>query len=176
MWVVLLLAVVFLAASSAQAQVSESAIRGEHLVAFGDTLSAYHIDYGKRSLLGVSSFVDLNVSVHLGFEAKALWLLEHQEAGTHAAAFLVGPRYSFPAVGRLRPWATLLVGEGTFAFPYGYAQGHYFVVAPGGGLDYRINHRLRMRLCQVEYQQWPGFSFGPMSAYGVSTGLRYAWY
>ena len=118
--------------------------------------------------------VDANINRRLGIEGHALWLNQHEEGGAHASTYLAGPRYSLNAVGKLRPYAKFLVGEGTFDFPYGTAEGHYVVLSPGVGIDYRISHRLRWRVADFEYQQWPWFTFGSMSSYGVSTGLRFA--
>ena len=65
-----------------------------------------------------------------------------------------------------------LAGVGEFNFPYNYATGSYLVVAPGGGLDYRINRLIRIRVADFEYQLWPQFTYGSMSSFGVSTGIR----
>ena len=160
----------------ANAQVEPAAVHGEHLIAFGTNTSVFHVDYGKRTMTGTGLYIDGNATVHVGVEAQALWLEGHQEAGTHIATFLAGPRYSFNARGRFRPYARLLAGGGMFSFPYGYATGRYFVVAPGAGLDYRLNRRVRVRLIDIAYQRWPWFTFGPMTSYGVSAGFRYAFY
>lgn len=134
------------------------------------------MDYGKRTLGGGGIYVDANLNVHLGVEAEGRWLGLHQEDQTKFSTFLAGPRYTFNAIGRLRPYAKVLAGEGFFQFPYRYASGNYVVISPGGGLDYRINHRIRIRLADFEYQYWPGFTFGPMSTYGLSCGVRYAFH
>ncbi len=71
----------------------------------------------------------------------------------------------------------LLVGNGNFYFPYNYAKGSYFVLAPGAGIDMQVGHsKFILRLIDVEYQDWPQFSFGPMHSYGVSTGISYRFY
>jgi hypothetical protein len=31
---------------------------------------------------------------------------------------------------------------------------------------------VRLRLIDGEYQYWPQFTFGPLSSYGISAGLR----
>ena len=158
----------------AHGQVAEAAVGGEQQFAVGGMVSAFHIDYGKRWLGGEGVYVDANIKRHLGIEGQALWLNQHEESGTHATTFLAGPRYSFNGIGRLRPYAKFLVGEGTFDFPYGLATGHYVVLSPGAGIDFRVSHRIRWRVADFEYQQWPWFTFGSMSSYGVSMGVRYA--
>jgi len=67
----------------------------------------------------------------------------------------------------------VLVGFGLFNFPYNFAHGSYLVVAPGGGVDFRLNRRFRVRLVDFEYQIWPQFTYGAMSSVGVSAGIRY---
>jgi hypothetical protein len=91
----------------------------------------------------------------------------------HDTTWLIGPRYSLFTVDRkFYPYVKGLVGIGQFNFPYNYAKGTYLAVAPGGGLDYRLSHRVRLRLVDFEYQLWPKFTYGNMSSYGISTGLR----
>jgi len=74
--------------------------------------------------------------------------------------------------GRLQFYGKGLAGLGQFNYPYNYATGSYFVVAGGGGVDYRWKHRISIR-GDVEYQYWPQFTYGAMSSYGVSVGAAY---
>jgi hypothetical protein len=46
-------------------------------------------------------------------------------------------------------------------------------MAPGGGMDYRVNQRLRLRLFDAEVQYWPGFTYGSATNLSVSAGIRY---
>jgi hypothetical protein len=39
-------------------------------------------------------------------------------------------------------------------------------------VDYRVNHRIHIRVADVEYQDWPQFTYGAMTSVGVSAGLR----
>ncbi len=175
LWMAALLAVFFAADRCAWAQVAEAAVGGEQQFAVGSEYSAMHIDYGKRWLAGPGIYVDANLNVHLGLEGEARWLNTNEDAGTHTRTYLGGARYTFNSPhGRLRPYAKFMAGVGEFYFPYQYAKGSYLVLEPGGGLDFRLSHRIRVRLIDVEYQRWPFFSFGSMSAYGASAGIRYA--
>jgi hypothetical protein len=36
-----------------------------------------------------------------------------------------------------------------------------------------LGQNLKIRLIDVEYQQWPQFTFGTINPYGVSFGLSY---
>jgi hypothetical protein len=155
-----------------RAQVAPAADAGGILLSVGGTGSGYELQYGQRSLLGVSGFVDADLRRHVGVEAEGRWLIFHETANVHTATYLAGPR-GFWQIGRFEPYAKGLAGIGSFNFPYNYAHGRYLVIAPGAGVDYRLNHRVRLRLVDFEYQYWPQFTYGAMSSYGISSGIRF---
>jgi hypothetical protein len=158
-------------ALTASAQAVQSADAGGPLLSVGGTASGYYLQYGQIKLLGASVFVDADTRRHFGVEAEARWLQFHQTNDVHDATYMVGPRY-YREIGRFQPYVKVLAGVGEFNFPYNYATGSYLVVAPGGGLDYRINRLIRIRVADVEYQLWPQFTYSSMSSVGVSTGIR----
>jgi hypothetical protein len=140
-------------------------------VAAGATLSTYESDYGQRRLGGGTLFVDANLYRRIGVEAEARYLRVHSDENISESNFLIGPKIS-THTRNLRPYAKLLIGRGHLNFPFNYAQGSYFVVAPGAGLDWRIGEgRLTIRVIDIEYQDWPLFTFGTLHPYGVSSGL-----
>jgi hypothetical protein len=143
------------------------------LVTVGGTVSAYQIDYGHRYLGGGSVYADLNLTWRFGIEGEARLLRYNQQADTHESTYLAGPRVSF-GKGRWNPYVKVLAGVGKFNFPYDYGYGSYFVVAPGAGVDLRLNQRVRLRLVDFEYQDWPQFTFGPIRPYGISTGISFS--
>jgi hypothetical protein len=165
----LLVAIVF--STFARAQSAESANAGGYSIWVGGAVSGYYLQYGGLKNLGVSGFVDADTIRRFGIEGEGRWLDFHQTNNIHAETYLAGPRYHFN-MGRTQPYVKGLAGLGKFNFTYNYAHGSYFVIAPGGGLDYRVNHRLSAR-ADFEYQYWPQFTFGPMSSAGVSVGIRY---
>jgi hypothetical protein len=167
----MLLAVFIVVAHRASAQVVPSADAGGLTLSAGTTGSGYTLQYGERKMLGITGFVDLDTRRHLGIEGEARWLVFHQTADVHATTYAIGPRYHMDK-GRFQPYAKALVGIGQFNFPYNYATGNYLVVAPGGGVDFRLNHRIRLRLVDFEYQYWPQFTYSAMTSVGVSTGIR----
>ena len=62
--------------------------------------------------------------------------------------------------------------NGKFHYPYNYAEGSYFVLAPGAGLDVKIGQsRYSVRVIDFEYQSWPNFTYGGLNPYGVSAGV-----
>ncbi len=136
----------------------------------GATVSAYHSDYGQRTLDGGTLYLDANLYRRIGVEAEARTLSLHSDDGVRQSTYLVGPRFS-SARHTLRPYTKLLAGRGTFQFPYNYAHGSYFVVAAGTGLDWHLSRSATLRVIDFEYQRWPQFTFGELHPYGISTGL-----
>lgn len=143
------------------------------LVTVGVEASGYQIDYSHRYLGGGAVYADFNVTWRLGIEGEARFLRYHQSADTHETTWLIGPRWSF-GKSRFNPYVKGLVGLGQFNFPYDYAHGSYFVVAPGAGLDWRLNRRIRWRVADFEYQEWPQFTYGAIHPYGLSTGISFS--
>ena len=173
---ILLLAFSLAGGNRTWAQSQESAIGDWSSLAVGATVSATRLDYGQHWLYGGSVFADANFTWHYGIEGETNWAVLNQVEKTHATTYLIGPRYQLAGLGqdaRFRPYAKFLIGDGYFNFPYNYATGNYFVMAPGAGLDCRINSRIRLRLFDVEAQYWPGFTYGSMTNLNVSMGLRY---
>jgi len=159
-------------ARNAPAQVVFTGDEGGFTLTAGATASGYEVQYGEQKLLGVAAVVDVDTRRRFGLEAEGRWLMFHETNQLHATTWMAGPRYHFTR-GKLQFYGKGLVGEGQFYFPYSYAQGNYLVIAPGGGVDYRWKRRVSFRLADVEYQIWPQFTFGSMSSYGVSAGVRY---
>jgi hypothetical protein len=177
-WIVgaLLLASLLGRPAKARAQSQESAIGGEQTLSVGGSINGTYLDYGKRWIGGAGASVDIGWNTWLGAEGEANFTFYRQYAHTHATTYLGGPRYTFHMLGNgqhFRPYAKCLVGVGDFNFPYNYGHGSYLVVAPGGGVDYRLSNRLRIRVADFEYQYWPQFSFGATQTYAITTGVRY---
>jgi hypothetical protein len=156
----------------AAAQVAYSGDAGGFSLSAGVAASGYQVQYGAQKLLGITAIVDADTRSRLGIEAEGRWLQFHESNQQHATTYLIGPRYHLSR-GRLQFYLKGLVGDGQFTFPYNYAKGSYFVVAPGGGVDYRWKRRVSIRLADVEYQYWPQFTYGAMNSYGISVGFRY---
>jgi hypothetical protein len=125
-------------------------------ISVGATYSTYQADYGKRYLGGYAIHAEWDKTDHLGLQFEARVLRYNEEVGTHQTTFLIGPKFTLR-----RPWfnpyAKFLVGEGKFHFPYNYAEGTYFVMAPGAGIDVPLGQtRYTIRLIDFEYQHWAG--------------------
>jgi hypothetical protein len=167
-------AVVLLAlclAAPAWSQAHEAGTGGGLSISVGAMGSGFYLGYGERKVLGYAAFVDADTRSRIGIEAEGRWLRYHKTDDVDATTYLIGGRYHADFGRSFQVYGKGLVGGGLFNFPYGYAHGSYFVVAPGAGVDYHLFKRFYWRV-DGEYQLWPGFTFGSMSSYGVSTGFR----
>jgi len=161
-------------AHHARAQAVPTATSPGSFIAVGGTYAIYQTQYGKQVLGGVGVHLDLNFTLAIGLEGEVRWLRQGQVADTHQTTYLIGPRYQRVIHnGPFKPYAKFLVGDGDFNFPYNYQKGEYLVIAPGAGLEFRVNESLSVRVIDFEYQRWPQFTYGPISPYGVSFGFTY---
>ena len=156
---------------AAHAQAAPAGDRGGLTLSAGGTASGYYMGYGGQKLMGVSAFVDVDGRRHLGVEGEARWLIFHQTNEEHVTTYMIGPRYSM-YFGRFQPYVKGLFGVGQFNYPFDLGKDNDLVVAPGGGVDFRLTRKIRWRAVDFEYQLWPQFHYGMMSSYGLSTGLR----
>jgi hypothetical protein len=140
-------------------------------VVVGGTYSDFRGDYGSQTIRGASVYVDGNFIWRYGIETEAR-RMDYPSFGERQSTLLAGPRWSLRPTG-LVPYVKVLVGGGRFDFPYGFGYGDYFVVAPGAGVDLRVGQKLRLRLVDFEYQDWPGFTFGSLHPYGISAGISF---
>jgi hypothetical protein len=168
---VVLLALGFVAGRVANAQALPTATGPGAYVNVGGTYSQFESDYGKQAIGGASVYVDSNFIWRYGLETEAR-RMNYPNYGERQSTLLSGLRWSFRPKG-LVPYAKLLVGGARFDFPYGYKYGNYFVVAGGAGVDLRLSEKVRLRLVDFEYQDWPGFTFGALHPYGVSAGISF---
>jgi hypothetical protein len=158
-------------ARPASGQVVPEGDAGGYNLTVGATASGDYLKYGARKMLGVAAIADLDTKRRIGFEGEAQWLMFHQTANVHTTTYLIGPRYHL-TFGRLQPYTKGLVGFGQFNYSYNLGHDTDLVIAPGGGIDFRITRRIRVRLADFEYQYWPLFHYGGLSSFGVSSGIR----
>ncbi len=146
---------------------------GHAKVSIGSGYSSFQSDYSKRRLGGASIYADYQITEKWGAEFEGRILRLGEEVGTHETTFLIGPTYTYP-VSHAKPYGKVLIGEGKFHFPYEYAEGSYFVIAFGGGVDIPVRtSRLTVRAISFEYQSWPNFTFSGLHPWGISTGASF---
>ncbi len=141
-------------------------------ISIGTTYSFFESGYGQQKVLGGGIYVDINPIRAIGLEAEGRWLNQTASPSIRESTYLIGPRVQLRR-GPYTPYVKTLVGGSHFEFPYETAHGRYFVIAPGAGVDLMIGNDLKIRLIDVEYQQWPQFTFGTISPYGISCGFSY---
>ncbi len=146
----------------------------------GAAYSYFQTDYGQNHLGGLTAYGDVNLTWRYGIEAEANYLRYHQQEDVTETTYLVGPKIALRP-GNLRPYVKVLVGNGTLNFPFNFAVGNYFVIAPGAGVDLLLG-KFTVRALDFEYQDWPLFtSFvngptTPLHPYGISAGISYRVY
>jgi opacity protein-like surface antigen len=170
----LLLAVLLLGVFTVQtlhAQALTTASGGGSYLALGGAVTATRTPYGSRTLLGGLVYTDSNLTPRVGLEYEGRFLRYNLDENVSQTSYLAGARVVLWR-GRTQPYVKFMAGLGRMTFPFHYATGSYFVVAPGAGLDYALSDRWTARVVDIEYQDWTGFSFGSMQPYGISSGLR----
>ena len=168
-----LLCIFALSPEVAHAQATPTAIGPGSYVSLGLAASGFQQDYGQRYIGGETLFVDANIYRKIGAEFEMRRLNFHTSEDVKENTYMAGVRYTI-LPHHLRPYVKLLAGEGTFQFPFHYAHGSYFVVAPSAGLDWHIgSSRWTVRAADFQYQIWPDFTFGQLHPYGITSGISY---
>ncbi|HEX4308761.1 MAG TPA: hypothetical protein VHZ25_01970 [Acidobacteriaceae bacterium] len=168
------------------AQNSESATGGEASISAGVEFSSFNPDWGcansapfgcSDELYGPTAVFDFDLHQQYGIEGEARWLHWHGNAGQIESNYVVGPRYRIVRYRRLTGWAKLGFGGGWITTPdypaAGSLKGSYFIYAPGGTVNYRLNRDLFVR-ADYEWQFWPSFvgppTFNPTTGQVVQHG------
>lgn len=181
----LLLLLAWLAVMSGAPEVSlhaqtVPAAKSDGLVVWaGAEYSNFQTDFEGGRLGGIGVYADLDRTMHWGGEAEARWFRFEETAGQSGSDYLAGLRYRRSLDhGTIVPYAKLLAGAGVMNYPHNIGHGSYFALAPGGGVDFRVERRFSVRV-DYEYQHWPaapgfpGFPSHGLSPNGISIG--FAW-
>jgi hypothetical protein len=141
-------------------------------ISIGGGVALFDSGYGKQGIAGTSLYVDINPVRAVGLEAEGRWMRERAVPNIKESTYLIGPRVQLRR-GPFTPYVKTLVGVAHFTYPYNDAKGEYFVIAPGVGVDLMLGQNFKIRLVDLEYQEWPQFTFGTISPYGVSCGISF---
>lgn len=168
-------------AAVAQGQVTQSAEGAGQSFRVGAEYSnlqaGFPIDSNVR-LSGVGVFGNFNWNYRYGVEAQARFLNINSWNSETEQDYLAGPRYTFLHSSKWRPFASFQVGLVRIQYPFSIGTGTSFAMAPGGGLDYQMNHKWSLR-GSYEYQfltNSPNFTDEPkfgVKPNGVSVGVSY---
>ncbi|MGA3035480.1 MAG: outer membrane beta-barrel protein [Terracidiphilus sp.] len=160
---------------SLHAQVAPAATSGTFSVNAGGLGSVSQPDYAGEGiaqtspnrLYGAGAYVDLRFNRWVTLEGEGRWLTFNEYLKINEKTYLVGPRIPIGDFHRFTPYGKVLVGMGNGSF----LTGHTFVLAYGGGLDYRLSKRFTIRCADFEYQQW--HVTPTIWPYGGSVGISY---
>lgn len=176
----LILAFLFLSSVWAYAQVKPAGNGTAAVLTVGGYYSYFNANYAGNPMSGLGAYIDWspNRAWRLGAEAEGRWLILGAPHDFNQYTYLIGPRYRFSVGNRIKPYAKLLLGSGEITYPYQLGHGSYFTMAPGGGVDFVVKQRWRLR-ADYEYQIWPnapgipGIQSSALNPYGVSGGVSY---
>jgi hypothetical protein len=140
-------------------------------------------DYGYNKMFGIGGVVDVNGRKWVGAEAEINFTFLHALSGTKEENYLIGPRIIWVHE-RWIPYAKFLIGLGGITLPNPtHPSGTYLDYAFGGGVDWRWKRSLTVRVCDAEYQMWPGFGNpnpiyrpGALTPFQVSAGVKYRFF
>ena len=140
----------------------------------GGGLSFFQQDYGRRQVAGGLLYVDVRPHWRYGLEGEARFLRPQNVSDVSQSTYLGGLKIIVsPQPSVVQPYVKLLAGAARITLPYGYARGTFAAYAPGAGVDVKLGDYIRLRLIDVEYQQWRHFPYGTLSPYGISTGISF---
>jgi hypothetical protein len=173
----------FVSALSLHAQVAPAATRSGLSLAAGAEGSVFQPDYaggtgagtGPDRLYGVGAYVDARFTRWVQIEAEGRWLRFNEyyppgsSEGIGENTYMIGPRVPICEFHGWSPYGKFLIGWGSGAG--GWLNGRAGAFAYGGGVEYRLSHRLTIRPFDFEYQRWRVDP--PLHPYGGSAGISY---
>lgn len=159
---------------SASAQVAPSAYRTSASFWVGGEGSLFQPDYAgqgvaqssPQKLLGIGAYVDADFTRWIQIEAQGRWLHWNQYAGIDQNTYMIGPRVPIHQFNRFTPYGKFLIGWGSGTFLTGRATAWAY----GGGVDYHLGRKLRVR-GEFEYQDWRVTP--TLHPYGYNAGVAY---
>jgi opacity protein-like surface antigen len=166
-------------------QVSPAANQGGVPLVVGAGFSDFSIDWGPgQRMEGISAWADWfpfrlpGVLNGLGIEAEGRDINFGRPAGIprmRQDTGLGGAIYSWNHYRNFRPYAKYLAGVGSIDFPPSgtYSHDTFSILAPGGGVEYRVWHHVWIR-GDYEYQFWQHvFGFHDLTPNGFTAGVSY---
>jgi Outer membrane protein beta-barrel domain len=162
---------------TAYGQSAASAFHHSYSIYAGAEGSVFQPDYAGRGvaenspqrLYGIGAFGDVRFNRWAQIEAEGRWLHFNEYLGIYQNTYSIGPRV--PLVENfhgLAPYGKVLIGWGTMQNLTGKALAFTY----GGGVDYKLGSRFKIRIFDFEYQQWR-VTPENLWPYGASAGISY---
>ncbi len=169
LFVLLLLAPLFLKPS--YAQVSPASTGFERRLWAGVEFSNFQNDYVKyiRSD-GIGFYGDYLITRHFGVEGEVRLLDLNNVLGLTEQTYMAGPIINVYQYHHFTAYGKFLIGVGKANYPFNIGFGSYLAYEPGGGVEYRLNSRFKLR-GEYDYQLWPGAPGIEITAPRPSSGL-----
>jgi hypothetical protein len=155
---------------AARAQVHESAVGANRHLWVGGEFSDFNPDYGPQDIDGIGVYANMLITGKFGGEVDARFLDFNKFQGETERDFLIGPTYQVYAAHRFTATAKILLGIDKITYPGDIGYGTYFAYAPGGDVEYRLSHRLKLR-AGYEFDFIPGAPGYVFTAPAPSNGL-----
>jgi hypothetical protein len=180
-WVAVTIMGLLVAVTVAHGQSEASSLVPTQSLWVGADYSNLHAGFPKGSNLrisGIGVFGDYNWNHQWSVEAKARFLDFNSWYGETEQDYLVGPHYTFLHNNKLRPFASFQIGIVRMQYPFKIGTQSLFAMAPGGGVEYRLNHKWAVR-GSYEFQflpNSPNFTDEPkfgIKPNGLSVGISY---
>jgi len=160
---------------SSHGQVVPAATKNHAGLSAGGVGSIFQPDYAGEGiaqtspnrLYGAGAFFDMRFSQWAQIEGEGRWLHFNKYLGIDENTYLIGPRLAPCRFHGITPYGKVLFGLGNGSF----LTGNTFVLAYGGGVDYRLSRRFTLRAFDFEYQQWRVTP--TLWPYGGSAGLSF---
>ncbi|MGB0063484.1 MAG: outer membrane beta-barrel protein [Terracidiphilus sp.] len=175
---------------TAYGQSEASAFHRSYSIYAGAEGSVFQPDYAgngyagnsPQRLYGIGAFGDARFNRWAQVEAEARWLRFNEYFGIYQNTYSIGPRIPIKEdmFRHFTPYGKVLIGWGTM---YNLA-GKALAFTYGGGVDYKLNSRFKIRIIDIEYQQWRVVTTNGLGQvvpndlwpYGASVGLSYRVY
>ena len=140
----------------------------------GGEFSAFKPDFGAQSLYGIGVYADLDMPRWAGLEVEGRTLSFNKLAGKLRMDTISGGGRFFITHGKFVPYVKGEIGFGSIDFPFHHNYSHdtMTLYTIGGGLDYKLTHRISLR-GEYEYQLWPDFLGKGLNPHGVNIGAAY---
>ena len=153
-------------------QATAAGIFRSHIQAGGGVLYLNN-DYTDKGDKGLSLWADYDFNKLIGIEIEAHFgnIISPSDIGENS--YLVGPRIMYHKR-KFTGYGKLMLGRATISNDLSNQSSSYNVIpAYGAGLEYRVSHKLNIRVIDFELQKWPDFEPHTLSPLAISVGLSY---